>query len=101
MSKPRINLGVMLMERAAPVSRLVLDLHVDETLYEKVKRRERTRALRPANAEWDRLLKGVKYTHIQIHAPSGRTQRILFKSAERRCVMIAPDKQVSFWEVIL
>lgn len=100
MSRTRINLGAML-EARAPVERLVLDLHVDETLYEKVKRRERTRALRPANAEWDELLTERKYTHIQIYAPSGRTQRILFKSAERRSVKIAPDKQVTFWEVLL
>lgn len=79
----------------------VLSLTVDEALFDKVKRRERTMALRPANKYWNDHLKGIQYTHVKLFAPSGRALRIAFKGATRRSIAVAPDKRATFWEISL
>lgn len=79
----------------------VLNLHVDETLFDKVRRRERTLALRPANKYWNDHLKGIQYTHIKLTTQSGRSLRVAFKGVAKHNILIAPDKRAVFWEVTL
>ena len=79
----------------------VLSLKVDQALFDKVKRRERTMCVRPASKFWADRLDGVTYTHVELIDPTGRKTRVGFKGAERKRIPIAPDKRVTLWEIYL
>lgn len=87
--------------RASKAAENVLSMKVDEALFDKVKRRERTRCVRPANKFWDDHLKGVVYTHIRLFTNTGRSMRVAWKGAERRRCWTAPDRGVTLWEIAL
>lgn len=87
--------------RASRAAENVLSLKVDEALFDKVKRRERTRCVRPNNKYWNDHLDGVVYTHIRLFTNSSRSMRVAWKGCEKRKIPIAPDRRVTMWEIYL
>ena len=101
MSSTLINMASQLVGRVPRSAEHVLTLNVDEALFAKIKRRERTMCVRPASKYWNDRLDGVQYTHIAITSNSGKKIRVVWKGAEKRRIYIAPDRRVTMWEIFL